>query len=64
MMEGELVARRSLLKGTYFPTDRRPPAEPFEKRALYVRPGTGAYLIVILLLSLGIWWVIWKSNSP
>ena len=58
------MARRRLLKRIYFSTDRRPPDEPFEKRALYVRPGTGAYLIVILLLSLGIWWVIWKSNSP
>ena len=33
--------------------------EPSERRAPYDRPDTGAYLIVILLLSLGIWAGIW-----
>jgi hypothetical protein len=33
--------------------------EPSERRAPYDRPDTGAYLIVISLLSLGIWAGIW-----
>lgn len=41
--------------------DRRLPAEPFEKRAPYDRPDTGAYLIVISLLSLGFWAAIWAA---
>jgi hypothetical protein len=35
------------------------PTEPSERRIPYDRPDTGAYLIVISLLSLGIWAVIW-----
>jgi hypothetical protein len=39
--------------------DRRPLNEPPAERALYNRLGTGAYLIVIGLLSLGLWAAIW-----
>ena len=38
--------------------------EPSERRAPYDRPGTGAYLIVIFHLSLGIWAVfVFRSGS-
>ena len=37
------------------------PAEPSERRALYDRLGTGTYLTVISLLSLGIWAGIWAA---
>ena len=36
-------------------------AEPSERRALYDRLGTGTYLTVISLLSLGIWAGIWAA---
>ena len=36
-------------------------AEPDERVAPYDRTDTGAYLIVILLLSLGLWAAIWGA---
>jgi hypothetical protein len=39
------------------------PAQPSERSARYDRPDTGAYLIVIALLSLGIWAGIWAAAS-
>jgi hypothetical protein len=38
-----------------------PPAKSFEKLAPYDRLDEGAYLIVISLLSLGIWAAIWGA---
>jgi hypothetical protein len=35
------------------------PAEPFEKRTPYDLPDTGACLILVSLLSLGLWAAIW-----
>jgi hypothetical protein len=60
-MGGELVDSNAVLHGTYSVDDRWLPAELFEKRAPYDRPGTGTYLIVISLLSLGLWAAIWGA---
>jgi hypothetical protein len=49
-------------QGAYSGNDRRLPAQPpFERPALHHRPDTGAYLIVTVLLSLGIWAAIWEA---
>jgi hypothetical protein len=45
--------------GAYFVTDWRLWAEPFEDITSYDRAGTGSYLVVISLLSLGLWAAIW-----
>jgi hypothetical protein len=41
--------------------DWTPPAQPFEKPAPYHRPDTGATLIAVPLLSLGLWAAIWGA---
>ena len=43
----------------YSATDWGLPAQPFEKRAPYGRPDTGASLVMTLFLSLGLWAAIW-----
>ena len=48
-------------QGANSANDRRPPTEPFEERAPYNRPDTGAYLIMISFLSLGLWAGIWGA---
>ena len=39
------------------------PAEPFEKRTADNWPDTGTALILISLLSLGLWSAIWGATS-
>jgi hypothetical protein len=51
---GEIVAIRSLLEGTYSAEDR-PPVRLLAKRAVNPRLIRVASLIVISLLSLGLW---------
>jgi hypothetical protein len=53
-MDGKVVSL-----GAYSVNDRTLPAQPFEKRAPHHRLGTGASLIVTVLLSLGVWATIW-----
>jgi hypothetical protein len=45
--------------GACFVNDWRLSAEPFEEITSYDRPGTGSYLVLISLLSLGLWAAIW-----
>jgi hypothetical protein len=46
----------------YSGNDRRPPVQPpFERPAPHHRLDAGAYLIVTVLLSLGIWAAIWEA---
>jgi len=51
---GEIVAIRSLLDGTYSAEDQLP-VRPLAKRALHPRLIRVGSLIVISLLSLGLW---------
>jgi hypothetical protein len=60
MMEG-LMDGKVLSPGAYSVNDRTLPAQPFEERASDHRLDTGAYLIVTVLLSLGIWATIWGA---
>ena len=46
-------------KGTYLVDPRRQPVQPLGKRALHPRLDRAASLILILLLSLGLWAAIW-----
>jgi hypothetical protein len=39
------------------------PAKPFEKHQAYDWPDTGTSLILISLLSLGLWAAIWGATS-
>jgi hypothetical protein len=57
-MDG-LMDSKILSQGAYSVNDRRLPAQPFERPAPHHRLDTGAYLIVTVLLSLGIWAGIW-----
>jgi hypothetical protein len=51
-------------QGAYSGNDRRLPAQPpFERPAPHHRLDTGAYLIVTVLLSLGLWATIWGATS-
>jgi hypothetical protein len=47
----------------YSVNNRRPPDEPPAERAPYNRLDTGARLIVIGLLSLGLWAAIWAAAA-
>jgi len=57
-MEG-LVDSKIRLHGGYSDWGRA--AEPSDKRAPYDRLGTGTHLIIISLLSLGLWAGIWVA---
>ena len=48
-------------RGAYFVKDWRLWAEPFQGISSDDRPDTGAYLVLISLLSLGLWAVIWGA---
>jgi hypothetical protein len=56
------VARRNLADHTSSVDDRRQAAQSLGKRAIWL--STLTPLIVLLLLSLGLWWVVWKLISP
>src|SRR5262245_44597698 len=60
MME-ELVNSKIALHVAYSVDDRWPPAQPLRARTPHHRPETGASLIVVLLLSLGLWAAIWGT---
>ena len=49
------------LLGAYFVHDWKLSAEPFEEIISNDRPGTGSYLALISLLSLGLWAAIWGA---
>jgi len=53
------VESKIRLHGAYFATDWRLWAEPFEDITSYDQAGTGSYLVLISLLSLGLWAAIW-----
>jgi hypothetical protein len=61
MTTGELVDSKILLHDAFSVDDRRPPAQRFGKRATHHRLGTGTTLILVSLLSLGVWAVIWGA---
>jgi len=54
------VDRKFLVKDTYVTNDR-PTVRSIGKRTLDHRLDTGAFLIVVLLLSLGLWAAIWEA---
>ena len=47
--------------GAYSVNDWRLWAEPLEESTSYDRPDTGSYLVLISLLSLGLWAAIWGA---
>jgi hypothetical protein len=55
----ELLNSRNPLEGVYLVHSRRQPVQPLGKRALHPRMDKGAALILILLLSFGLWVAIW-----
>ena len=55
----ELLNSRNPLEGFYLVHSRRQPVQPLGKRAVHPRIDRGAALILILLLSLGLWVAIW-----
>jgi hypothetical protein len=55
-MDGKVLS-----PGAYSVNDRTLPGQPFERPAPHHRLGTGASLIVTVLLSLGIWAAIWEA---
>ena len=60
-MTGELVDSKVVLQDAHSVDDRWLPAESFRKRARHDRLGTGAALIVVSFLSLGVWAAIWGA---
>jgi hypothetical protein len=60
-MMGELVDSKFVLHGPHSVDDRWPPAQPFGKRVPHRRLDEGPTLIVISLLSLGLWAAIWGA---
>ena len=58
-MMGELVDSKIRSHASHPVINWGAPAEPFEKREPDDRPDKGAYLIIISLLSLGLWAAIW-----
>ena len=59
-MEG-LVDNNIRSQGANSTNEQRLPTEPLEERATYNPPDTGAYLIMISFLSLGLWAGIWGT---
>jgi hypothetical protein len=57
-----MLDREVLLGGAYL-ADDRPAIEPFGKAGLSARLNRGASLIAVVLLSLGLWAVIWEIAS-
>jgi len=57
------VKSRIPLEGRYLVASRKQPARPLGKRIFYQRLHRGAALILILLLSLGLWAAVWKLAS-
>jgi hypothetical protein len=55
-MDGKVLS-----PGAYAIDDRMLPAQPFGNCAPHPRLDTGAYLIVTVLLSLGVWAAIWGT---
>ena len=47
------------LEGPYLVTSRRQPVRPLEKPTFHLRLDQKASLILILLISLGLWAAIW-----
>jgi hypothetical protein len=60
-MTAELVDSKIVLHDAYSVDDRWPPAQSFGRRAPHHRLGTGAALIVVSFLSLGVWAAIWGA---
>jgi hypothetical protein len=60
MME-ELMDSTIPSEGAYSVGDRRLWAQPFDARGPHHRQDIGASLIVVLLLSLGLWVTIWGA---
>ena len=50
-----------LSQGAYSVNNRRLPAQPVREACPHHRLDAGAYLIVTVLLSLGIWAAIWEA---
>jgi len=59
---GGLMDSKILPHGAYPVNDHRLQAQSFEKRAPHHRLGTGVFLIMTLLLSLGLWAGIWGPS--
>jgi hypothetical protein len=59
----EPVARRNLLERTSSVYDRWQPVQSIRKRATHLLFFTLTPLIMILLFSLGLWWVVWRVTS-
>jgi hypothetical protein len=59
-MEG-LVESKIRSRGAYFVNDWRLWAEPFQEISSDDQPDTATYLVLISLLSLGLWAAIWGA---
>jgi len=57
-----MLDREALPRDAYIPGDWRA-IEPFAKAGLSVRLKRGASLIAIVLLSLGLWILIWEAAT-
>ena len=49
--------------GACLANDGRVPGAPFEKISSYNKPDTGVCLVLVSLLSLGLWAAIWAALS-